>query len=86
METTIRLKSSELTPAFVEKLKAFFEKDDELEIAITPISDFGLNSKESEEKYMDRVNRAIKNLENSEDISSFSEDEFESLTKYLLQK
>jgi hypothetical protein len=83
METIIRIKPSELTPDFINKLKALLKNDQEVEISISSVSDFGLTKKESQKEYEDRLNRAIKNLEENKDTVSFSEDEFESLINDL---
>lgn len=84
METVIRIRSNELTPDFLNKIKALFNKEEELEISISPISDFGLNKKESREEYVNRINLAIKNLDKRTGNVSLSESEFENLTNDLL--
>ena len=83
METVIRIKPSELTPDFIDKVKSLFKDDKAIEISFSSISDFGLTKKENQKGYEDRVNRAIKNLEVNKDTISFSEDEFESLINDL---
>lgn len=83
METVIRIKPSELTPDFIDKVKILFKNDKAIEISISSVSDFGLTKKEGHKGYEDRVNRAIKNLEENKDTISFSEDEFESLINDL---
>ena len=83
METVIRLKPSELTPDFIDKVRSLFKNDEAIEISISSVSDFGLTKKEGKKGYEDRVNRAIKNIEENKDTISFSEDEFESLVKDL---
>ena len=84
METVIRIRSNELTPDFLNKIKALFNKEEELEISISPITDFGLNKKESREEYVNRINLAIKNLDKRTGNVSLSESEFENLTNDLL--
>lgn len=86
METIIRLKPDELTPDFVERIKAFFASAEEIEIAVTPVTDFGLNKTESKAEYKKRVNKAIKNLESNRDTVVLSEEEFNSLTDELLSE
>ncbi len=83
METVIRIRSNELTPDFLNKIKALFSKDEELEISISPVSDFGLNKKESREEYVNRINLAIKNLDKQTGNVSLSDSEFENLTNDL---
>lgn len=84
METVIRIRSNELTPDLFNKIKALFNKEEELEISISPVSDFGLNKKEGREEYVKRVNKAIKNLEKRKDVVSLSDNDFEDLTTDLL--
>jgi hypothetical protein len=83
METVIRIKPSELTPDFIDKVKSLFKNDEAIEISISSVSDFGLTREEGKKGYENRVNRAIKNLEENRDTISFSEDEFESLINDL---
>ena len=85
METIIRIKPNELTLDFLNKIKALFKNEKALEIAISPVSDFGLTKKESRKVYINRVNKAIENLETNKDTVSFSGDEFETLTNDLLK-
>jgi len=84
METIIRIKTSDLTSDFLNKIKTLFKNEEALEIAITPVSDFGLTKKETHEEYKKRVNEAIGNLESKKDTIGFSASEFESLTIDLL--
>lgn len=79
METIFRIKPSELTLDFLDKVKTLFRNEEAIEISISSVSDFGLTKKEDKKGYKDRVTRAIKNLEENKDTISFSEDEFESL-------
>ena len=83
METIIRISPSELTPDFIDKVKSLFQNDKAIEISISSVSDFGLTKKEDNKGYEDRINRAIKNLEENKDTISFSTDEFESLINDL---
>jgi hypothetical protein len=83
METIFRIKPSELTLDFLDKVKTLFSGEDSIEISISSVSDFGLTKKEDRKGYEDRVTRAIKNLEGDKDTISFSEDEFESLINDL---
>jgi len=83
METIFRIKTSELTPDFIDKIKTFFKNDEAIEISISSVSDFGLTKKKAKLECKDRVNKAIKNLGANRDTISFSEDEFESLVNDL---
>jgi hypothetical protein len=84
METIIKIKTSDLTPDFLNNIKTLFKNEEALEISITPVSDFGLTKKETREDYKKRVNDAIGNLEGKKDTIGFSSGEFESLTIDLL--
>ena len=46
METVIRLKPSELTTDFIDKVRTLFKNDESIEISISSVSDFGLTKKE----------------------------------------
>jgi len=83
METIIKIKPSELTLDFLDKIKTLFKNEEAIEISISSVSDFGLTNKESQKGYEERVRKAIKNLETRKDTVSFSEDEFESLINDL---
>lgn len=85
METIIRIKQSELDLDFLKKIKALFKNEDALEISISPVSDFGLIKKEGRKAYINRLNKAIGNLEAKRNTVSFSEDEFEALSNDLVK-
>ncbi len=84
METIIRIKPSELTLDFLNNIKALFKDEEALEIAISPVSDFGLTKKEGRKVYINRINKAIANLESKRNTISFSDTEFETLSNDLL--
>lgn len=87
METIFRIKPEELTIDFLDKLKTLFQNEGVIEISISPMSDFGLTKKEGKKEYQNRVNKAIRNLEENNNVISFSEDELDALAKDLgLQK
>lgn len=83
METSFRIKPSELNLDFLDKVKTLFRNEEAIEISISSVSDFGLTKKEDRKGYEDRVTRAIKNLEGDKHTISFSEDEFDSLINDL---
>ena len=84
METVIRLKPSELTTDFIEKVRTLFKNDEAIEISISSVSDFGLTKKESKKAYKDRIVKAIENLEGNKSTVSFSGEEFDILINDLL--
>lgn len=86
METTIRIKSHELTPELLTKIKALFKDEELLEIAISPVSDFGLTRKEGKKAYTNRINKAIENLEANKNTTTLTENEFDALINDLLDK
>jgi hypothetical protein len=85
METIIRIKPSELTLDFLNNIKALFKDEEALEIAISPVSDFGLSKREGRKVYVNRLNKAIENLKSNKETVSFSESEFDTLSNDLLK-
>ncbi|MBE0663054.1 MAG: hypothetical protein IH597_11380 [Bacteroidales bacterium] len=83
MEATIRISINELTPDFVKKLKMLLNKDQEIELTINPVGDFGLNNKESKEEYIQRIQEALTNLSNGKFVA-FSEQELDEFSENLL--
>lgn len=81
METTIRIKSSELTNDFFEKIKILFKDEDEIEISFTSVPDYGLTQKENATEYEERINKAIRNLESRNNIVSITEKDLDSMIK-----
>jgi hypothetical protein len=67
-----------------EKLELYVSNPEELEISISPVFDFGLNKKESREEYVNRVNKAIRNLDKQTSNVTLSDSDFENLTNDLL--
>jgi len=86
MQTTYRLKVSELSSDFLKSVKSLFKKDAEIEITVSNFDDFGLNKTETKEEYWARINKAIDNVEKGKNLIRFTGDEFEELTKKLLNK
>jgi hypothetical protein len=86
METTIRISPNELTPAWLKKVKALFENENELQITIRPLTRSDLIVNESREEYKTRVNRAIDNIESGKDVISLSASQFDKLADQLLNK
>lgn len=82
MQTTLRLKVSELDSDFVHAIKALFKKDREIEITISSTADFGLNKTETKEEYLTRLRNAVENIENGR-VVSLSGKEFEDLNQKL---
>jgi hypothetical protein len=85
MEAVIRLKYSELTPSFLDKLQRLFAGQTELEVAIKTVDDFGINTPETPEEYKKRVMQAIDSLEDNKDVKTLSPSEFENLSRNLLE-
>lgn len=86
METTIHISPNELTPAWLKKVKALFENENELQITIKPSKRNYFAANESNEEYITRVNKAIENIESGEDVVSLSAAEFDKLADQLLNK
>lgn len=85
METTIKVRPSELNAGFLEKLQQFLKGNDNYEITIQvaekPSASF-LRS-ETQGQYKARIDKAIDNIEKGESVVSFSIDEFIKLSKSL---
>jgi hypothetical protein len=86
METTMHISPSELTPAWLKKVKALFENENELQITIKPSKRNYLAANESNEEYITRVNKAIENIESGDDVVSISAAEFDKLANKLLDE
>jgi hypothetical protein len=63
METSLRIKVSELDMRLIERIKALFGKDREITLTIQAATDFGLTRTESKKEYLARLEKAIANLE-----------------------
>ena len=63
METSLRIKVSELDMDLLNKIKSLFDKDRELTLTIRSSTDFELTRSESKKVYLQRLDKAIKNLE-----------------------
>ena len=74
MRTHIVLKKEELNQDLLDHIKSLFKNADELEISIAASDDFDLNQKETQKEYVDRLEKAMNEVENKK--ISFPEDEF----------
>ena len=74
MRTHIVLKKEELNQDLLDHIKSLFKNADELEISIAASDDFDLNQKETQEEYVERLEKAMNEVENKK--ISFPEDEF----------
>ena len=74
MRTHIVLKKEELNQDLLDHIKSLFKNADELEISIEASEDFDLNQEETQEEYVDRLEKAMNEVENKK--ISFPEDEF----------
>ncbi|HNA33024.1 MAG TPA: hypothetical protein PKH36_11445 [Flavobacteriales bacterium] len=63
METSVRIKISELDMDLLERIKRLFGRDREVTLTIRSATDFGLTKRETKKAYLARLERAIKNLE-----------------------
>ncbi|MCW5900691.1 MAG: hypothetical protein KIT10_15650 [Flavobacteriales bacterium] len=68
METSLRLKVSELDAQLIDRIKKLFGKDREITLTIQSATDFGLSKAESRKDYLSRLERAIKNIEAGEKV------------------
>ncbi len=68
METSVRIKESELDMDLLNKIKRLFGKDRELTLTIRSSTDFELTRPESKKAYLQRLEKAIANLENGRSV------------------
>ncbi|NCO55982.1 MAG: hypothetical protein GW876_11380 [Bacteroidetes bacterium] len=85
METTFRLKTSEL-PDFVIVMKTLLKKEKVIEITVRPVRETNLEKVETKGEYWARINRSIENLDKGENVTSFTEDEFDRFSSELREK
>lgn len=84
MDTSIKIKPSELNKSFLSYLKKIAEKSNSSELTIT-LKTSDVLRKESSEEYKSRLLVAKENLDKGENTITFSADEFDSLAKKLLK-
>lgn len=80
MDTTFKIKASELDMNFLEAIKKLF-KDSVINITISSSSD-----DEAESIYSDDLLKAIDNIEKNKNLVSFSIEEFEDYSNKLIKK
>ncbi|MBP8824194.1 MAG: hypothetical protein KBH07_11165 [Flavobacteriales bacterium] len=68
METSLRIKVSELDMDLLNKIKRLFDKDRELTLTIRSSTDFELTRHESKKAYLQRLEKAIANLEKGRSV------------------
>ena len=85
MDTSIKIKPSELNKNFLSYLKKIAEKSNSTELTITLKSSEVLN-KETPEAFKSRLLAAKKNLDKGENVVNFSWKEFETLSNKLVGK
>lgn len=85
MITTLNISPDELTIELLEQIKKMFAGSARIQIEIRNSFGNNLYAEETREEYKGRVQKAINNLKNKENISSFSEKEFSDLSDNLLK-
>lgn len=85
METTIRLKISEL-PNLTKTLSALFKKDETVEITVSESRTSSLAKKETREEARLRIRTAIENVKKGRNLVVFSDKEFEDYSDALAAK
>jgi hypothetical protein len=68
METSLRIRMSDLDMGLIESIRALFGPDRELTLTIEAASDFGLNATETKKQYLMRLTKAVANLEKGEKV------------------
>jgi hypothetical protein len=85
MQTKFRIQSGEL-PKLIALLKTLLSKEEEIEVTVKPTREPKAREKESKQEYWDRIDRTINNLEQSENVVSFTEEELEEYSNKLTGK
>ena len=85
METTIRLKISEL-PNLTKTLNLLFKKEDTIEVIVTDPSRNSLGTKETRAETRLRIRRAFEKVRKGEGTVSFTPEEFEKYSAALSAK
>lgn len=85
MQTVIKVKVSELYTDFLAAIKTLFRREQEVEITISATNDFGLTKPETKEEYLNRLNRAIENIEKGK-VVVFSPEELDNLNEQLISE
>lgn len=80
MDTTFKVKASELNIDFIEAIKKLF-KDSIIKISISSSLD-----NEAEPKYSEDLLKSIENVEKGKNLISFTMEEFEEYSKKLSHK
>jgi hypothetical protein len=83
METSLRIKVSELDLALLKLIKKLFNKDREVTLTISSATDFGLNKPETKEEYFARLKHAMKNLDEGKGIEHTEEQLNEFVLEHL---
>ncbi|MEO8146748.1 MAG: hypothetical protein ABI723_03870 [Bacteroidia bacterium] len=85
METTLRLKVSDLNLNIINSIKGLFKDDREITLTISSATDFELNKTEAPDEYFKRLKKAIKNLDKGKSVS-FKENELNEFVMQNLQR
>lgn len=83
MQTVLRIKVSDLDTDFLAAIKTLFRREQEIEITISPAHDFDLTKTETKEEYLNRLNKAIENVEQGK-VVVLSSEELDNLNKQLI--
>ena len=80
-----RIQSGEV-PKLTALLKTLLSKEEEIEVTVKPTQEPKAREKESKQEYWDKIDRAINNLEQGENVVSFTEEELEEYSNKLTGK
>ena len=73
-------------PDFVIVMKTLLKKEKVIEITVRPVRETNLEKVETKGEYWARINRSIENLDKGENVTSFTEDEFDRFSSELREK
>lgn len=85
METTLRLKVSELDAELLNAIKKLYRGDREINLTISSATDFDLNKIETKQQYLDRLNKAVLNLNQGQSIT-YTDEELSDLVMNQLKR
>ena len=86
METTFRLKTTDLNLDFLNAIKSLFKKEENIEVQISSKSVFSVLKAEIQEECNSRIEKSFNNVKKKRNVVTFTGEEFEALTKKLLKK
>jgi hypothetical protein len=79
MESTFIIKKEDFNSEFVVAVKKMFSKSSQLQITINTSEDFDLLKPETGEEYLDRLKKAIEDVEKKRNLVTLSDSELDEM-------